>query len=233
VEETPASWGTELVGLPLFALLAACAEGPLVSLTFASHGAHSLAPRLRVRDLKRRAGIMRALVVVESSFGNSRAVADALADGLLEGLGDAEVRSVGTASTDLAGVELLVVGGPTHAFGMSRDQTRADAVRQGAPAETSGPGIREWLADLEPPARLPVATFDTRVARVRHVPGSAARGAARMLRRRGCVLVARPESFFVVDTMGPLVDGELARAREWGAGVGRNVRAGAERRSPS
>ena len=176
---------------------------------------------------------MRTLVVVESSFGNTRAVAEALADGLAAELGDADVRSVGKAPTELAGTELLVVGGPTHAFGMSRDQTRADAVRQGAPAETSGPGIREWLAGLDPPARLQVATFDTRVAKVRHLPGSAARGAARMLRRRGCVLVARPESFFVLDTMGPLVDGELARARGWGAQVGRDARAGAARRSPS
>src|SRR6185436_13381454 len=137
---------------------------------------------------------MRALVVVESSFGNSRAVAEALADGLAAELGDADVRSVGKAPTELAGIELLVVGGPTHAFGMSRDQTRADAVRQGAPGDTSGPGIREWLAGLDPPARLPVATFDT---------------------------------------PGPLVDGELARAREWGAAVARDARAGAARRSPS
>lgn len=176
---------------------------------------------------------MRALVVVESSFGNSCAVAEGLADGLAAGPGDAEVRSVATGPTELAGFELLVAGGPTHAFGMSRDQTRADAVRQGAPGETSGPGIREWLAGLDPPLGFPVATFDTRVARVRHLPGSAARGAARMLRRRGCVLVARPESFFVVDTRGPLVDGELARAREWGAGVARDALAGAARRSPS
>jgi len=176
---------------------------------------------------------MRALVVVESSFGNSRAVAEALAEGLAEGVGEAEVRSVGTAPREFAGIDLLVVGGPTHAFGMSRDQTRADAVRQGAPVESSGPGIREWLADLDPPAGLPIATFDTRVAKVRHLPGSAARGAARLLRRRGCVLVAGPESFFVVDTTGPLVEGELARAREWGAGVARDARAGAARRSPS
>ena len=176
---------------------------------------------------------MRALVVVESSFGNSRAVAEAVAEGLAEELGSVEVRSVGTVPTELAGIDLLVVGGPTHAFGMSRDQTRADAVRQGATAETSAPGIREWLAGLDPPARLTVATFDTRVATVRHLPGSAARGAARALRRHGCVLLARPESFFVVDTTGPLVDGELARAREWGAGLARDAQAGAARRSPS
>ena len=172
---------------------------------------------------------MRALVVVESSFGNTRAVADAVA----EGLGDAEVRSVETAPDELAGIDLLVVGGPTHAFGMSRDGTRVEAIRQGAPGETGRPGIRDWLATLEPPEGLAVATFDTRVAKARHLPGSAARAAARLLRRRRCVPVARPESFFVVDTSGPLVDGELARARDWGVGVVRSARVDAARRSPS
>ena len=110
---------------------------------------------------------MRALVVVESSFGNTRAVAEAVA----EGLGDAEVRSVETAPDELAGIDLLVVGGPTHAFGMSRDGTRAEAIRQGAPGEPGRPGIREWLATLKPPEGLAVATFDTRVAKARHLPG--------------------------------------------------------------
>jgi hypothetical protein len=173
--------------------------------------------------------IMRALVVVESSFGNTRAVAEAVA----EGLGDAEVRSVETAPDELAGIDLLIVGGPTHAFGMSQDATRAEAMRQGAPGETGRPGIREWLATLDPPEGLAVATFDTRVAKARHLPGSAARAAARFLRRRRCVPVARPESFFVVDTSGPLLEGELARARDWGVGVARKALTEAARRSPS
>lgn len=117
---------------------------------------------------------MRAQVVVESSFGNTRAVAEAVA----EGLGDAEVRSVETASHELAGIDLLVVGGPKHAFGMSREGTRAEAIRQGAPGGPGQPGIREWLAP-------------------------------------------------------PLVDGELARARDWGVGVVRSARVDAARRSPS
>ena len=157
---------------------------------------------------------MKALIVVESSFGNTRDVADAVASGL----GDAEVLDVGSAGTRVdAGVDLLVVGGPTHAFGMSRPGTRADAVRQGATGSAEAPGIREWLARLEAPGSLAFATFDTRVEKVRHLPGSAARGAAKVLRRRGLRPVTGAESFFVVDTPGPLADGELARARAWGA----------------
>ncbi|WP_217702698.1 flavodoxin family protein [Nocardioides guangzhouensis] len=158
---------------------------------------------------------MRTLVVVESSFGNTRAVADAVA----EGLGGCPVSDV--RDTDpgvVADLDLLVVGGPTHAFGMSRERTRADAVEQGATAG-DGDGIREWLGRLEPSADLTVATFDTRIDRVRRLPGSAARGAARLLRHHGFRQVLEPVSFYVTGTAGPLADGELARARTWGASL--------------
>ena len=78
---------------------------------------------------------MRALVVFESMFGNTEKVAGAVARGLqLEGV-DAGLVEVHAAPHRLAAdLDLLVVGGPTHAFGMSRASTRADAVRQGAPS---------------------------------------------------------------------------------------------------
>ncbi|MCY7340475.1 MAG: hypothetical protein LH603_01030 [Pseudonocardia sp.] len=40
--------------------------------------------------------------------------------------------------------------------------------------------------------------------------------AARRLRRAGHRLVARPETFRVTGTQGPLLDGEQARAHRWG-----------------
>ncbi|MGH3368950.1 MAG: hypothetical protein ACRDPR_03025 [Nocardioidaceae bacterium] len=61
-----------------------------------------------------------------------------------------------------------------------------------------------------------VATFDTRVDKVRHLPGSAAKAAARALRRHGYRVSPAPESFFVADVSGPLLAGELERATEWG-----------------
>jgi hypothetical protein len=109
-----------------------------------------------------------------------------------------------------------VAGGPTHAFSMSRPSTRADAVKQGAAAERAKEGLREWLA-AQPtgPHAAVVATFDTRVDKVRRLPGSAARRASRVARSRGFRTVGT-NSFYVVDTSGPLVDGELQRARGWG-----------------
>ena len=108
-------------------------------------------------------------------FGNTETVARAVADGLST-VADVEVEcaAVHSASTDLAGVDLLVVGGPTHAFSMSRASTRADVVTKGADeAVASGPGIREWIEELEPTPSTAVAAFDTRRPAAR-VLGSAA-----------------------------------------------------------
>jgi hypothetical protein len=161
---------------------------------------------------------MKALVAFESMFGNSEQVARAIAAGL-EGYGEVVVRDVADPNSGdpPADLDLLVVGGPTHAFSMSRPSTREDAIRQGARQGLADRGMREWLDGLATDlCELPVATFDTRVSRVRRLPGSAARGAARVLRRRRGRLMASPESFFVDGVPGPLGGEELDRARVWG-----------------
>jgi hypothetical protein len=158
----------------------------------------------------------RALVVFESMFGNTEAVARAVGDGLAERM-PVDVVPVSAAPDALpADVELLVVGGPTHAFGLSRASTRRSAVDQGAqPRGGVAVGLREWLAAL---ALAGVAhravTFDTRV-RVRGLPGSAARAVTRRLRSLGFD-VDEHRTFWVQGTPGPLADGELDRARAWG-----------------
>jgi hypothetical protein len=162
---------------------------------------------------------MRALVVYESMFGNTQAVANAVAGGLASGFA-VEVVEAGSAPRVLpAGVELLVVGGPTHAFGMTRPGTRRSAAEQtGQPLVSAGTGVREWLAavDRARAGQVAAAAFDTRVDRPR-LPGSAARAARRRLRRAGFRIAAPAESFYVTGgSPGQLSEGELARARRWG-----------------
>jgi hypothetical protein len=161
---------------------------------------------------------MTVLLVFESMFGNSEKVARAIAAGFATH-DEVVVREAGTSTVEgvPGDVDLLVVGGPTHAFSMTRASTREEAIRQGAREGRADRGLREWLEDL--PAdldHLPAVTFDTRVSRARKLPGSAARSAARVLRRKRAHLVARPESFFVDDVSGPLGEDELARAEAWG-----------------
>jgi hypothetical protein len=165
-----------------------------------------------------------ALIVYESMFGGTRRVAEAIADGLSPST-RCTVTEVGDAPTVVGpDVDLLVIGAPTHAFGMSTPDTRHEAQ-----SETSQPvisrelGVREWLAALvvlAPHTRT--AAFDTRVKQ-RWVPGSAAHKIARALTHKGLSPVQEPISFRVEGKTGPLVDGELARARQWGDVLGHRL----------
>jgi len=174
----------------------------------------------------------RALVVFESMFGNTEAVARAVAGGLAEHM-PVEVVPVSAAPEELdADIDLLVVGGPTHTFSLSRAATRRSALEQGAdPVGGAQVGVREWLSELAPArSTCRAAAFDTRV-RVHGMPGSAARAASRRLRRLG-VEAMHPCTFWVEGTTGPLVDGELDHARAWGLALNRPGRR-ARWRSPA
>jgi hypothetical protein len=168
--------------------------------------------------------VERALVVYESLFGNTETIAEAVADGLGTHL-PTDLLEVGIAPPTVPDeVVLLVVGGPTHAFGMSRRATREDATRQaGGHVVSGGIGLREWLDALpRGDGRVAVATFDTRIDHPR-VPGSAAKKAEKRLRHLRYLVAVGAESFYVSGTPGPLVDGELERAKAWGDSVGSEI----------
>jgi hypothetical protein len=171
---------------------------------------------------------MRALVVYESMFGNTRDVAAAVAEGMGTQL-TVDLMEVSNAPEEIGeDVSLLVAGGPTHALGMSRARTRRQASEQ--VSEQSGEavisdriGLREWLERLGPGHGLAAATFDTRVRRPR-IPGSAARRAEHQLKKHGYGIIRDAENFWVTGASGPLVDGERERARRWGEEIGLQVR---------
>lgn len=162
---------------------------------------------------------MRALVVYETIWGNTGELARAIADGLRssEGVDTVDVVEVAAAPATIdPEVDLVVVGGPTHAFSMSTAKTRESAVQQGA-TKIPDRGIREWLDALATPSSpVAVATFDTRTVKPR-LPGSAAKKALKKLVSKGFRPVDHPMTFGVHGYSGPVADGELTRAREWGA----------------
>ncbi|GIH81567.1 flavodoxin family protein [Planobispora longispora] len=163
---------------------------------------------------------MRALVVYESMFGNTQTIARAIADGLATRMA-VDVVEIGAAPAAVPGdVDLLVVGGPTHAFGMSRPNTRQSAVQQATSGLVSkGQGMREWLTALPGGApRAAAAAFDTRV-KIPLIPGAARRGAEKLLRRKGFPILTGSQSFYVSGTPGPLLEGETERARSWGVAL--------------
>ncbi len=165
---------------------------------------------------------MRALVIYESMFGNTHVIADQIAAGLRPAF-DVTVVPVGEASAEMvAAADLLVVGGPTHGHGMSREGTRQSAVAMAAKPDAKlslepdapGPGIRDWLDGLGSEHHAAAAAYDTRINVSPVLSGRASKGIARGLTRHGFPAAAAPESF-LVDKQNQLVPGEAERATAW------------------
>lgn len=161
---------------------------------------------------------MTVLIVAESCFGNTRAVARSIASGVAESLGEDSVTvtrpSEAPHELDPA-VDLLLVGAPTHDYSLPKPRTRTQAAAKGA-TEQDDVGVQEWIAHLAPRADLRVVTFDTSLE-MRFSLGSAAKSAFKALKKRGFRLAERGESFRVTAMPGPLADDEETRARTWGA----------------
>jgi len=124
-----------------------------------------------------------ALVIVESYFGATRTVAEAVAAGLTDAGVRARVLDVDQApDAPPADLDLLILGAPTHNRGLPTTSTRATARKRGA--ATPARGVREWLATASIPASPRVAAFDTVTAK-NWLAGSAAKAIAKTLRRAG------------------------------------------------
>ena len=169
---------------------------------------------------------MRAVVIYESMFGNTRAIAEAIAAGLRPG-SDVTLVSVARAKRALLeDADLVVVGGPTHVHGMSQKRTRASAVQTARKpgsalvldADAQGPGLREWFAEMGQGAAR-AAAFDTRLSGPPVLTGRASKQISRQLRRHGFRIVTRPKSFLVLGN--ELLPGEAERARDWASGLAR------------
>ena len=166
---------------------------------------------------------MSVLIIVESLFGNTLAVARAVAAGLTGRGADVTVLRCGEAPTHIpAEVSLLVAGAPTHNFHLPNRASRTQAAGRGA-AQADVVGLAEWIGTATPRPDLRVVTFDTTTGGA--FAGSAARTAAKLLRRRGFSAPEQGPGFIVTSTPGPLRDGEEERAHVWGAGLVSGVNA--------
>ncbi len=145
---------------------------------------------------------MRALVVYDSFYGNTEKIAEAIGGAI--GGGEVKVLRAGEVGPpELENISLLVVGAPTQ--GGRATPAVKDFLGRVSKAEING---------------LDAAAFDTRVkSRVAKIFGYAAGRIANSLKKKGANLVVEPEGFFVDGTKGPLSEGELERAAEWGRGL--------------
>ena len=144
---------------------------------------------------------MNALVVYDTKFGNTERIAQAIATAL-QARGTVELQPFDGVQAIPAGIDLLVVGGPTHGHGVD-------------------PALKAFLDALPAGAvdGVAAAAFDTRFHWPELLSGSAARGIAKRLEQKGAHLVAKPESFFVEHSEGPLAEGEVLRAGSWALGL--------------
>jgi len=155
---------------------------------------------------------MKALVIYDSVYGNTEKIARAIGAGL-EPAGDVQVLPVAEVHAEqLQGLDLLVFGSPTQAFGM-----------------IAGP--KEFLKNLPANAikGVKVAAFDTRMS-VKDVDskiftilaglfGYAAEKIEKGLKTIGGMPVIAPAGFLVTEKEGPLKEGELERATAWAGEV--------------
>ena len=151
---------------------------------------------------------MKALVIYDSFFGNTEKVAKAIGGALGEPK-DVSVSRVSEMNRDLLkDLELLIVGSPTRAF-------------------SATPAIKTLVKSLHGGILegVKVSAFDTRMKIDEKTPGIlrffagifgfAAKPILDGLVKMGGTQVMPAEGFFVIDSEGPLAEGELERAAEW------------------
>ncbi len=151
---------------------------------------------------------MKCLVVYDSYFGNTEKIARAVGDALSTSL-EVEVVRISELKADaLAGLNVLIAGTPTRGFRAS------DA-------------FKAYMKEM-PTTQLKnikVAAFDTRIAledmdnKAGHffmkIFGYAAGPLTEQLKAKGGQVIVPGEGFFVLDSEGPLKDGEIERAAAW------------------
>ena len=143
---------------------------------------------------------MKSVIVYGSRHGNTEKVARAIAAELSKH-GDAKALAIDDALTHSAtGADLLVIGGPTEAHGIT-------------------PPVKRYLETIVTAEVMgkAAAAFDTRLNGSRWLTGAAGEGITRRLQKLGARIVAKPESFLVTGKTPALMDGELERASVWAA----------------
>jgi len=141
----------------------------------------------------------RVVVIYNTRFGNTERLAYALAEGLEEQ--GVEVNCVKVDAVDvnkLAEYDLIIVGGPTHAFGISKPMK----------------DFIEKLKNVDLRGKKAFA-FDTELKS--WIAGSAAKGIEKHLERLGMTVVKPHSSAIVKGIEGPLEKGIEEKYKQIGA----------------
>jgi len=164
---------------------------------------------------------MKAVVVYESLWGNTATIARAIAEGL--GSGTQALTTDEATAAVLADADLVVVGAPVIAFSLPREQQREDLGKNPGkaprPPDVAHPSMRSWLIGL-PAGHGHYAAFETRLW---WSLGGSTSGISRGLEKAGYRPAAKAMRFIVTGAYGPLREGEVERARQWGTELAKTV----------
>jgi hypothetical protein len=167
---------------------------------------------------------LKAVVVYESIWGSTAAIARAIAEGI--GPGARAVRTDEATAEVVSDADLLVAGAPVMAFGLPTEGMRArlasTEAAAPAPPDLAHPSLRSWLGTM-PRGHGRSAAFETRIW---WSPRGATGDIERRLTDAGFPPIAKGGKFVVVDKYGPLRAGEVERARAWGHELAEAVRDG-------
>lgn len=142
---------------------------------------------------------MNIVVAYHSKFGNTRRIAEAIAE-TLQPTGSVRVMSADQlAASEFSNIDLFVMGTPTHVTNLPKELR---PILEALPKQVlKGAGF---------------AAFDTSYKMNWFVNlFAAAKRLDRKLRKLGGKQIVRPETFFVEKKQGPLYEGEIERAKTW------------------
>lgn len=149
---------------------------------------------------------MKVLVIYDSSYGNTEAIAKAICSGLKEGgLADVVCKKAAAAATeDFKNSDAWIVGSPTHIGGPTGEAKKAMKI-----AFSSG------RKDVKGTA------FDTRFA---NTSKGASDKLQSMMEKEGVKILLQSEWFVVAKTKGPLGEDEETKAVSFGKRLADSLR---------
>lgn len=137
---------------------------------------------------------MNTLVIYDTNFGNTKIIAEAIAEGL--GKGSKTINVTEASEKDLKGSDILIAGSPI--IGWKPSERMQGFLGKLAKGQLKG---------------MKAASFDTR-AKIFH--GDAAKKISQALKDSGAEIISEPSCFYVKGKEGPLFNGEKEKAVEWG-----------------
>jgi len=151
---------------------------------------------------------MKALVLYDSVFGNTGKVAQTIHEEI-QTKGESKLKNVDNFSiADLNELDVIVVGSPTRAFTMT---PKMKTLLKSLPKEKLR-NVRYLAFD----SRMNVVEVGNKfLSFMAGTFGYASEKIEKILRKKGCQAAGNSEVFYVKESEGPLLDGELEKARKW------------------